>query len=78
MWAFLKGYAISGSSVDDKDRLVGDTLHGILLYRLDNPVIPYELPFRSQRRKQMAANVFSSLDQNTTDLEIITANLFKK
>lgn len=78
MWAFLKGYAISGSSVDDKDRLVGDTLHGILLYRLDNPVIPYELPFRSQRRKQMAANVFSSLDQNITDLEIITANLFKK
>lgn len=78
MWAFVDGYEVVGSNVDQGDSLLSETLHGILLYRLDNPVIPYELPFKPDRRKQMASNVFSSLDQNEHDLEVVVANLFKE
>lgn len=78
MWAFIDGYESSESTVDQGDALISQTLHGILLYRLDNPVIPYELPFKSKQRRRMATNVFSSLDNNTHDLEVVAANLFKK
>jgi hypothetical protein len=76
MWAFIDGYESSESAVDQGDALVSQTLHGILLYRLDNPVIPYELPFKSKQRKQMAKNVFLSLGDNVHDLEVVAANLF--
>jgi Ser/Thr protein kinase RdoA (MazF antagonist) len=77
MQAFLDGYQELGPTVDRSDGLLGATLHGILLYRLDNPIIPYELPFSDDRRQQMTANVFASLDQNTQGLEEIATNLFK-
>lgn len=78
MWAFISGYEKVGGKIDQGDNLLTQTLHGILLYRLSNPVIPYELPFKPQRKKQMAINVFSSLNQNLKDLEVVVANLFKK
>jgi hypothetical protein len=78
LWAFVDGYESVSGAIDKGDPLIGETLLGILLYRLDNPVIPYELQFEASRRKQMASNVFSSLNQSTHDLEVVTANLFKE
>lgn len=78
MWAFIEGYEEMGGQIDQGDSLLSQTLHGILLYRLSNPVIPYELPFKPKRRKQMTDNVFASLGQNSHDLEVVAANLFKK
>lgn len=78
MWSFIDGYEESGKKIDQGDALLSQTLHGVLLYRLINPVIPYDLSFSKIRRKQMAANVFSSLDQLPKDLEVVVANLFKE
>lgn len=78
MWTFLDGYNESGIQVDQGDSLVSDTLHGILLYRLDNPIIRYDLLFKKRRRRQMAENVFWCLNQGSKDFEIIASNLFKK
>lgn len=78
MWAFLDGYESNGGDIDHGDALLAQTLHGILLYRLDNPVIPYDIPVSGRRRNKMTKNVFSSLNENSKDVEVIAANLFKK
>lgn len=77
MWGFIEGYESVGGEIDQGDALLRSTLHGFLLYRLDNPVIPYELPFTPQRRKQITRNVFTGLDEQETDLEVIAAKIFR-
>lgn len=77
MRAFLDGYQELGPTIDETDALLNATLHGILLYRLDNRIIPYSLPFSEDRKRQMIENVYRSLDQNTRSLEEVTVNLFR-
>ncbi len=77
MWAFIEGYESVGSEINMDDDLLRSTIHGFLLYRLDNPVIPYELPVSAQRRKQLTSNVFAGLDEQEKDLEVIVANIFR-
>lgn len=61
--AFLSGYAEGDRQFDKEDPLLKQIALGIALYRLNNPVIPYNLPLTEAQRRGKTISTFSQLFQ---------------
>lgn len=60
--AFLKGYS-NILSTRNEEGLIKKIVLGIILYRLDNPIIPYSLPISSNRKIGIVKNINKLLDK---------------
>ena len=76
MHAFIDGYS-QHTDIDLQDDLLLNTIQAVLLFRLVNPVISYNLLFSPLQRKNMAANVTNNLSKKTRNIEKIAEEMFK-
>lgn len=72
---FVEGYQKS-NEIDTDDPLLVVAVQGILLYRLANPVIPYNLTFDSTTKRGMVQSIYDSLDRLADDFNGITKRIF--
>ncbi len=76
MHAFIDGYS-KNNGIDLQDDLLLKTVQAVLLFRLVNPVVSYNLLFSSLQRKNMAENIENNLGKKTSSIEKIAEQMFK-
>jgi tRNA A-37 threonylcarbamoyl transferase component Bud32 len=59
--AFLSGYIEGNSDFDKENPLLKQIALGIVLYRLNNPVIPYNIPLTEEQKRGKTTATFSQL-----------------
>jgi hypothetical protein len=62
--AFLEGYYDDPAEALQSEKLLKTVILGIAAYRLDNPVIPYNLPLTTEVRKQRAEAIAHLLERS--------------
>jgi 5-methylthioribose kinase len=73
--SFVEGYQKKNKILID-DPLMIPTICGVLLYRLDNDTIPYDLSFNQREKEQMAKRILEALS-NALDLEKLIKRTFE-
>lgn len=72
---FNSGYSSAGGILDFKDKLLAQTIQGVFIYRLDNPIIPYNLNRTDEDRRDTSKRVLNTLNTGNIDMEEIINSL---